>query len=287
MEINHLRIIQTLVADPHLTRAAERLHITQSALSKRVQQIESELGTQLFERRGPRGLSPLPQAHELANVADRMLTTWDAGLRRLLNLSDEPQHFTLVGPQVFLREIVLPWWRDVGKEFSELQLEVKISNLTRVSVETVQSGADAGILEHREELGDYVCKPLYTERWGVVRHIDSPAGNLEKFSWGTYSPQENPVETWLVSRQKMTRPRYRIVWQDFTALAVWCADNPGCATVAPWHAVRWLVKRGRVAFDPIPNANTSLYLAYPKSNPHKRFLRELLSLGERTSRENE
>ncbi|MGK5087507.1 LysR family transcriptional regulator, partial [Bdellovibrionota bacterium FG-2] len=75
MDINNLRTIQLLVADPNLSRTAERLHMTQSALSKRVHAIESELGCELFERRGPRGLKPLQQAFELVGIAEKILST--------------------------------------------------------------------------------------------------------------------------------------------------------------------------------------------------------------------
>ena len=285
MEISSLRVIQILAHDPNLTRAAERLHLSQSALSKRVHSIEEELGVELFERRGPRGLKPFPQAIELASLADRVLTTWDTGVRRIQTLTAEPAHFVLVGPQLFLREVVMPWWQIVADQFEGLTLEVRVSSLARVSLETVEAGADAGILEHREELGDYVCKPIYTEKWGIVRHPSTIGGDLRKTLWGTVSTQDNPVDTWLVKTQKMPPPIYRMYWQDLTALAMWVAQTPGSATVLPWHAVAWLERKKLVVFDPLgTDATTHLYLAFQKNSPHKRLLKALSALGKADSR---
>jgi DNA-binding transcriptional LysR family regulator len=276
MEINHLKILRTLVADPSLTRAADRLHLTQSALSKRVKAMEREIGSALFERRGPRGLRPLPHALELARLADNVVSTWDTGLRRIRRSAAEPAHFVLVGPQLFLREIVLPWWHRRAPEFPELQLEVQVSPIARVSLETVSSGADAAILEHQDELADYVCRPLYTERWGIVRHPGERRPRLADYVWGTYATRNNPVDTWLVQRQKMPPPAYRFYWQDLTAIAIWVAETPGAASVLPWHAVSWLERRKRVVFEPFgPESNRRLYLAYPKSSPHRRLLKAL------------
>ncbi len=276
MEINHLKILQTLVADPNLSRAAERLKITQSALSKRLQSMELEIGASLFERRGPRGLRPYTQAVELAQLADRIVSAWDMGVKRVKRAAAEPTHFVLVGPQLFLREIVMPWWHQVATEFPELSLEIQVSPLARVSLETVQAGADAGILEHREELVDFVCKPIFTEKWGIVRNIGTKHKDLSLYKWGTYSTTNNPVDTWLVRRQKMVPPSYRIYWQDLTALAIWVADTPGAATVLPWHAAAWLVKRNRLAFDPLDGESTTqLYLAYPAQHPARRLLQSL------------
>jgi DNA-binding transcriptional LysR family regulator len=280
MEINQLRIIQALVADPNLTRTSERLHMTQSALSKRIHAMEEELGIPLFERRGPRGLKPLPQAIEFAQLAERMTNAWESGIKRLKRSPSEPTHFVLVGPTLFLREIVLPWWTSHAELFPELQLEVQISSLERASLETIQAGADAGILEHKEELADYVCKSIYTEQWGIVRHPSLKHGDLRKYIWGTYATQQNPVDTWLVQRQKMPPPSYHFYWQDLTAIGVWVSQTPGAASVLPWHAVGWLVKQGKIKFEALgPEASSRLYLAYSRDNPHKRFLKELAQIG--------
>jgi len=284
MEINSLRIIQALVADPNLTRAADRLRLTQSALSKRVHSIEEELGTLLFERRGPRGLKPLPQAVEFAKLADKVLNTWDTGVRRIQDVSGEPEHFVLIGPQLFLREKVLPWWNQVAEEFPQLLLEVRVSALAKVSLDTIHAGADAGILEHREELSDFICKPIYTERWGIVRHPSTQHSDLRKYKWGTVATHENPVDHWLVRRQKMPPPAYRMYWQDLTALGVWVSETPGAASVLPWHAVAWLVKRNKLVFEPLgSDSTTTLYLAYQKTSTHRRFLRALANLSEKTA----
>jgi DNA-binding transcriptional LysR family regulator len=281
MEISHLKLLPILIADPNLSRAAERLHITQSALSKRVHAIEDELGCRLFERRGPRGLRPMPQALELAKLADRVTMAWDTGIKRIKRVAEEPEHFVLVGPPLFLREIVLPWWQQNASRFPSIHLEVQVSPLERVSLETIKDGADAGILEHREELADYVCRPIFTEHWGIVRHPSIHHDDLRKYIWGTTATDNNLVDTWLVRRQKMPPPSYRLYWADLTAIAIWVAETPGAASVLPWHAVGWLTKRKRLRFEPLgPDATTRLYLAYLKKNPHTNLLRALSLIAE-------
>jgi DNA-binding transcriptional LysR family regulator len=276
MEIQNFKLLQLLVADSNLSRAAERLHLTQSALSKRVAAIEDELGFPLFERRGPKGLRPLPQALELAKLAERVGGAWETGVRRIQETNEEPEHFSIVGPPLFMREILLPWWDQTEHEFPKLQLEVQTSSLDRISVETLLSGADAAILENREELPDHICRLIYTERWGIVRHAELKETDMNKYIWGTYSLRTNPVDTWLVHRRKIDPPRYRCYWQDLTALAIWVAETPGAASVLPWHAVAWLSKRKRIQFEPLgPDATTRLYLAHSKDTPHKKMIKAL------------
>ncbi len=284
MELLSLQLIQGLVQDPHLSRVASRFHLGQSALSKKLQSIEEEIGIKLFDRRGPRGLEPTPAAKEIAGLSEQVLTAWNAGMERVKRHQDQPTHFGIVGPQVFMREVVLPWWISIAPRFPELSLETHISGLSKVSFELVQAGMDVGILEHKEDLEDFICKPIFTETWGVVAHPKATVNleiseTLKRLSWGTLSSQNNPVAEWLVRRQKMPPPRYHLYWNDMPSLVTWITETASAASVLPLHSCQAALDKKRVQFISLgKDSQRILYMAYRQNHPHKKLIQQLLEI---------
>lgn len=52
MNLSQLQYFRVLAQEEHYTRAAQMLSITQPSLSHAISQLEQELGTRLFEKKG-------------------------------------------------------------------------------------------------------------------------------------------------------------------------------------------------------------------------------------------
>jgi|SRR6185436_8954404 len=72
VEMRHLQLVEAITAEGSVTRAAERLNVTQSALSHQLREIEDRLGTPLFLRINRR-LSLAPAGERLLASARRVL----------------------------------------------------------------------------------------------------------------------------------------------------------------------------------------------------------------------
>lgn len=76
LNYNHLRYFWAVAHDGNLTRTAERLNLTQSALSVQIRKLEERLGHPLFERRG-RQLHLTEAGKIVLDHADAIFATGD------------------------------------------------------------------------------------------------------------------------------------------------------------------------------------------------------------------
>lgn len=91
---NHLRYFWAVAHDGNLTRTAERLNLTQSALSVQIRKLEARLGHALFERRGRQlhlteaGRIALDHADAIFAAGEELIGTLrnTGGVRRVLRV---------------------------------------------------------------------------------------------------------------------------------------------------------------------------------------------------------
>jgi len=96
VEVRHLQAVLALAEELNFTRAAERLNITQSAVSKQINEIEKHHGFHLFRRKNKKTvelsevgrifveelLGRFPR-YEVTGRAERVRSTTVAGIRSL------------------------------------------------------------------------------------------------------------------------------------------------------------------------------------------------------------
>lgn len=96
MELNQLKSFLTIARERNLTRAADKLHLSQSALSTQLKQLEEELGVALF-RRTARGMELSEHGSELQSLAEETLESARRLRRRAMQLQQGVGETLVIG----------------------------------------------------------------------------------------------------------------------------------------------------------------------------------------------
>lgn len=133
--MNEFKLIKTLAEEGNMRKAAERLFITQPALSQRLRSIEKEWGTQLFIR-SQKGLEPTPAGELVINYAKDSIVKREEVFEQIAAAVDQVNGTLKIACASIVGQSWLP---QVLKEFVEKYPRVQISLITGWSSEIVKA----------------------------------------------------------------------------------------------------------------------------------------------------
>jgi len=117
-----LRSFIAVVDCANFTRAAQRLHLTQSTVSQQIRRLEDSLGCKLLNREQRRVIAT-PEGERLLAYARRILVLQEEALEVLFNLKSEGV-LRLGVPEDFAAERLMPILSRFGQEHPGVRLEV-------------------------------------------------------------------------------------------------------------------------------------------------------------------
>jgi LysR family cyn operon transcriptional activator len=180
MELRHLRYFDALAETLNFTRAAERLHVTQSTLSHQIKQLEDELGTPLFDRSAKR--VRMTEAGEiLRSHMTPALEKIDLGLQALrapaeaitgsIRLGTTPSFNTQMVPQCVATLL---------KSYQGIQVNVE-ELAAGLILKRLRSGhLDMAVSYPPGEGSDLWFEPLYNEELRLVVAANHPLARRRK-----------------------------------------------------------------------------------------------------------
>ena len=231
-----------VVESGSFARAAERLHLSRSAVGKSIARLESRLGVRLFQRttrsqtltaEGELLLEHAQRAHGEMESAQALLESGKQVLRGRLRVSL---------PVLFGRRCVAPVLTELAREHPELILELSFSD--RV-INLVDEGFDFAVRNGQlEDSSELVARqlswhdmrlcaaPSYLARYGTP---DSPDKLLQHQAI-YYMNKSRPLEWQLTIQGQMElfRPEGRLFMDDLDAIADAAEAGDGIAWLPYW-----------------------------------------------------
>ncbi|RBW69997.1 LysR family transcriptional regulator [Bacillus taeanensis] len=151
MSINEYYVLSILAEELNMRKAAERLYVSQPALSQRLQTIEKRWASQIFIR-SQKGLSLTPAGEQIISYVNETLQKEEQVRDQISSLHTEV-HGTL---KLAVASIIGQYWLPkVLKQYVDLYPQVKISLITGWSSEILKHLYDdhihIGIIRGRPE----------------------------------------------------------------------------------------------------------------------------------------
>jgi DNA-binding transcriptional LysR family regulator len=170
-----LRLFLEIVRSKSLSRAADSLQLTQSALSRQLSSLEDYLGHRLFERTG-RGVELTETGRKLKDATESAYELVDSAISRIRELEGVTEGSLTVAT---IHTLSYYFMADVVATFLAQRPKVNITLLGRSStevVELIESGkADIGFVYDTVVASDALnITPLFEETMSLIVHEDSP-----------------------------------------------------------------------------------------------------------------
>lgn len=279
MELYQLKSFVVIARERNLTRAAEQLHLSQSALSSQIKQLEGDLGLALF-RRTARGMEPTEGGREMLILAEGVLEAAQKLRLRALSLQQgggEPVAIGLNADPTFLR---------IGAINRRLALLHRDLNIYFVTSQTIRAAQllRQGQLDLAFFYGDTTDTDIHHLRLERVRICvviptpltqSGPIADWQQLAslpwiWGEESPFYGALAEQFAQRR--LHPKQVVQTMDEYIVKELVLDGQGLAVMREDEA-RALVAEGKVVIWERGWMTVPLSLAWLEKNGEKKRVR--------------
>lgn len=169
MELRVLKYFLMVAREENITRAADRLHITQPTLSRQLMQLEEELGVELFKR-GKHSISLTEEgillkqrALEMTALEEKIFSDFsdrDGVLSGIVSVgSGELKSMGALAEQMAL----------FGKKHPSVEFKVRSGVADDIKLKIESGAVDIGLLTEPVDISKYgFIRMRRKERWGVM-----------------------------------------------------------------------------------------------------------------------
>jgi DNA-binding transcriptional LysR family regulator len=168
MNLNHLAVFHAVAQAGSMTRGAERLDISQPAVSKQVRELERALGVRLFDRIGRRVY--LSQAGEvLADYARRLFALADEAQTAMADVRAGGRGRLAIGASQTIGTYLLPGvLAEFRRRHPGVELLVRIENTEQIHRRLAGLELDIALTEGFVEEGELEAEVFYRDELVVI-----------------------------------------------------------------------------------------------------------------------
>lgn len=181
MELRSLRYFLEIAREENMSRAAERLHVSQPTLSRTMKELEDELGKQLFTRSSysihltDEGMLFRKRTEDLLEMADKIKDEFRT-------LGDEVKGDIYIGcAESYLVKYLAQAVKNLNEKYPLIRYNIISGDTEQVSEKLKRGIYDFAFIVEPPDLSQYNYLEIpESDLWGVIMPSDHPlAGNKE------------------------------------------------------------------------------------------------------------
>ncbi len=277
--LHHFRLVDTISKEGTLTKAANTLHLTQSALSHQLRELERELDVEIFHRQGKR-LHLSEQGYRFLRSAEKILAEIRLLEEDITNYKNGKTDKLSISMQCYTAYHWLPGIiKYYKKRWPDINIQI-LSDATRRPLEYLLNGdLDIGIIRTQMVNTKIRYEPIFEDSLMAVVNADHPLAKKdvieisdfqgEELILPLYDPsyQDTPlIESLIQAQQVKPKTLHRIHYTDATIEMV--SAGLGITVMADWIVAPYLKGRNLVA-KPLQHtiAKRSWFAATCKDTP--------------------
>lgn len=179
MDLRHLATFQAVVKEGSFLRAAEKLEYAQSTVTLHIQQLESELGVQLFERQGKK-IQLTEAGRTLQEHAAQMLGCAEVLKQTMADLSGgEAGHIRIGSIEPTASERLTPLLVHFCQARPRLRLTLEVAGTCIISKRVATGDLDLGICSPPPAHLGLSFEPLFVEPMALLLPEKHPLATAE------------------------------------------------------------------------------------------------------------
>ncbi len=182
MELRVLRYFLETAREGNMTRAAERLYISQPTMSKQLKELEQELGAKLFVRSNY-SIRLTEAGMLLRDRAEDILSLVEKTEAEFKSLEEVNSGDLFIGaPESEAMGLFAELIRDLQSTYPKIRCNIYSGNLSDVCERLDKGLLDFAIVMSYVDPSKYNCLTLpMKDRWGVLMRKDDPLAQRESF----------------------------------------------------------------------------------------------------------
>ncbi|HET9192891.1 MAG TPA: LysR family transcriptional regulator [Vicinamibacterales bacterium] len=182
MDLRQLEIIRAIADTGSFTAAGEKLHVSQSAISRQILLLEDELGEPVFHRIGRR-IRITPAGESLLQLSHRVFQDLQETVSTISEKRDSLSGtIRLVGGMTVCLYVFPTLLAEVRRVHPHLDLKVTVGSAER-SIAMLRSGAgDLGMITLPVEATDLVSVPVLQEELLLITYPAHPLAKKKSIS---------------------------------------------------------------------------------------------------------